>query len=483
MSSKNVDTSAAVANLPSHPWSMTGRLTLLLTLSFLVMLFLAILFLFFALTNNLDREDNEFLSDKIQVLRTILQKFPHEPKTLEEEVKWEGTAQQFTRYFARVLDDQGNVQIETPIMASTLPVTVFPTPAEALQEPGKGVKWKSDSGKTFLLRSAWAHVTPTDKKRFMLHVALDISSEEALLADFRLKMATVLLAGGLCSVGICAAITRRGLRPVHDITEATHRITASHLHERIGAVPWPQELVSLALAFDCMLCRLEDSFNRLSRFSADLAHELRTPINGLMGAAEVSLSRNRDADELRQVIEAGLEEHDRLSRMIDSLLFLARAENDEIRIERSPLDARKELETVREFYDAVAEEQGVVVVCYGEATFSAEPLLFRRAVGNLLANALQHTPPGGMVTLAVAEPLENAVAISVSNTGPGIPPEHLPHIFDRFYRADAARAQQPEGTGLGLSIVKSIMELHGGTVSVESRLGANTTFTLRFPLP
>ena len=482
MSSKNVDTSATVENLLSRSWSMTGRLTLLFTLSFLGMLFLAILFLFLALTDNLAREDNEFLADKIQVLRTILQKFPHEPKALEEEVKWEGTAQQVTHYFARIMDDQGNVQIETPSMAGTVPVTLFPTPAEVLQEPGEGVKWKSDGGKTFLLRSAWIHVAPKDKKRFLLHVALDISREEALLADFRRKMAAVLLVGVLCSAGICAVITRRGMRPVHDITEATQRITASHLHERIGAVPWPQELGSLALAFDRMLDRLEDSFNRLSRFSADLAHELRTPINGLMGAAEVALSRNRDEEEYRQIIEAGLEEHGRLSRIIDSLLFLARAENDEIRIERSLLDARKELETVREFYDAVAEEQGVVVLCQGEATFSAEPLLFRRAVGNLLANALQHTPPGGMVTLAVAEPLENAVAISVSDTGPGIPPEHLPHIFDRFYRVDAARTQQPEGTGLGLAIVKSIMELHGGTVSVESRPGTNTTFTLRFPL-
>ncbi len=230
------------------------------------------------------------------------------------------------------------------------------------------------------------------------------------------------------------------------------------------------------------LDRLKDSHARISQFSADLAHELRTPINNLRGEAEVALSRSRTADEYREVLESSLEEYARLSRMIDSLLFLARAESPETQIERKWFGAREEIAGVRDFLDAIAEEQGVEVTCHGNELLNADPMLFRRAVSNLLTNALQHTPRGGKVCISVKKLSDASVEVSVSDTGFGIPPEHLPRIFDRFYRVNHARSQ-PKGMGLGLSIVKSIMDLHGGSVTIQSERGAGTIASLRFPPP
>jgi two-component system heavy metal sensor histidine kinase CusS len=271
------------------------------------------------------------------------------------------------------------------------------------------------------------------------------------------------------------------MRPVLQITRAAQRITATQLNERIGPAQWPGELVALAQAFDEMLMRLEDSFARLSQFSSDLAHELRTPINNLMGEAEVALSKNRSAEEYRQVIESGLEEYTRLSRMIDGLLFLARAESADTQIDRTSFDAREVLEAVREFYEALAKEKGIEVTCQGNSLINADPTLFRRAMSNLLSNALQYTPQGGMIFLRVEKADAQSIKVSISDTGIGISPEHLSKVFDRFYRADPARSQYSQGTGLGLSIVKSIMELHHGTVHITSEPSKGTTITLCFP--
>ena len=192
-----------------------------------------------------------------------------------------------------------------------------------------------------------------------------------------------------------------------------------------------------------MLDRLEDSFNRLSQFSADLAHELRTPINNLRGEAGVALSQARTPEEYRRTLESSLEEYARLSRLIDNLLFLARADGPMISIARTPCDAQKAIEVVREFYEALAEDRGVEVVCGGEAILEADPVLFRQTISNLLSNALSYTPRGGKVSISVQRQDDRTVEVSVNDTGCGIPAEHLPKIFDRFYRVDPARRNSP----------------------------------------
>ena len=177
-----------------------------------------------------------------------------------------------------------------------------------------------------------------------------------------------------------------------------------------------------------------------------------------------------------------LEELRRLAVMVDDLLFLARAESPQQELGRQALDALDVLQKAWDFFDAVAEEQGVAVAYQGRGTVHAEPQLLHRALANLLSNALRYTPAGGTITLAAETDASGACALRVSDTGCGIAPEHLPRLFDRFYQVDPDRPRSPEGMGLGLAIVKSVMDLHGGGVEVHSRLSQGTTFTLYFPV-
>jgi len=328
----------------------------------------------------------------------------------------------------------------------------------------------------------WSLVSSLEHTR-SFQIAQDISREEALLANYRWKLTLVLLLGTLLSGVVGMVIARRGMRPIERIAKAAQQITATQLHQRIGRERWPQELAALATAFDEMLNRLEDSFRRLTQFSADLAHELRTPINNLVGEAEVALSRSRTPEEYRQVLSSSLEEYERLSHLIKSLLFLARSESTEFQIERSFFDARKEIEAVLEFHDAVAEERKIQVACRGNATLYADPHLFRRALSNLLANSLQYTPMGGTITLSIEAGDHQDVEVHIRDSGSGIASEDIPKIFDRFYRGDPSRSKTREGTGLGLAIVKSIMDLHDGNVTVESEPSKGTTVVLTFPAP
>jgi two-component system heavy metal sensor histidine kinase CusS len=266
------------------------------------------------------------------------------------------------------------------------------------------------------------------------------------------------------------------------MAETAARISPSTLDERLQRLGLPSELSDLAATFNDMLDRLEDSFTRLSRFSSDIAHELRTPLQNLRGEAEVVLSKTRDAGDYREILGSSLEEYQRLSNLIDRLLFLARAENPQTQIQREELDLKKELGLLQEFYGLSAGESGIALGVEAPEGLRADldRSLFQRAVGNLVENALKHTPSGGAVLLKTSADDGN-VLVEVSDTGKGIPPEEISKVFDRFYRVDPSRSPASGGAGLGLSIVKSIMDLHAGTVEIRSELSQGTTVTLSFP--
>ena len=461
-------------------WSMAARLTFLYTLSAFGLLALASAFLFWVLATNLEREDAEFISDKINSLRTRLVQRPQEQTTLTDQVQPRHGSRAFPRFYVRLLDAGDTTRVETPGMGALLASSIFPLPNPVRGDDNGTIKHWNHDGKTYWITSAWVNSAPGGSRQ-TLQIALDRSSDETLLAEYRRMTLFVLGVGLLSSALLGYGVARRGMRPVARMTETVQRIRVPHLDQRVGAEGWPGELLTLATSFDTMLGHLEDSFGRLSRFSADLAHELRTPLTNLRGEAEIALSRSRTSEEYQQVIESSLEEYTRLSRMIDSLLFLARAESLDAMTVPARLDARAEAEAVVAFHDAVAEEKGISVVCQGAAILFADATLLRRAVNNLLANALQYTPCRGEIVLTCQEMPDGTSSVTVTDTGSGIAPEHLPKVFDRFYRADPARSQYPQGTGLGLAIVQSIMELHGGTVTILSEPGQGTTVALRFP--
>jgi two-component system, OmpR family, heavy metal sensor histidine kinase CusS len=317
---------------------------------------------------------------------------------------------------------------------------------------------------------------------YVMDVSLDQTQSLDELDDALGQAQVALLAGAVFLALAGALVARRAMRPLERITAATKTLDVGRLDQPLDAGQWPAELRALAGAFAQMQVRLRESFERLTQFSDDLAHELRTPIGNLMGAAEVALRERRGEDEYRETLASMLEESQRLRRMIEELLFLARAEQPEQAVHRAPLDARAEAAAVVEFFSSLAEEKRIALTSEGSASVFADRSLLRRALSNLVGNAVQHTPAGGSVRVVVGE-TGDGTTIEVHDTGAGIASPHLPRLFDRFYRVDEARSRRPEGTGLGLSIVRSILTLHGGTVTAASEPGRGSVFTMRFPLP
>ena len=229
-----------------------------------------------------------------------------------------------------------------------------------------------------------------------------------------------------------------------------------------------------------MLDRLHRSFQRLSQFSADMAHDLRTPINNLMVQTQVALSQPRAVDEYQTLLASNVEEYERLARMVENMLFLARADHADFVLHKQRLDACNELQRIADYFEGVAEDAQVQLTIDARGTVDADPILFRRAVNNLVANAIRYTPEGGVIRLATKQ-VQDGIAITVTNPGIGIQSEHIPLLFERFYRVDDARSDSASSTGLGLAIVQSIMMLHGGRAEVESVADAMTMFRLVFP--
>ncbi|MEI6128097.1 MAG: HAMP domain-containing protein, partial [Pseudomonadota bacterium] len=258
---------------PPASASITHRLTIFYTLSAFGMLAVTTGFLYYALVSSLSREDSQFLIDKVNDLRMLLKEHPEDRAALDEEIN-EGADFQCIKHYTRLLDEEGHVLMETQEKKMALSTSFFPRPADADREPLKAENQRSADGKTYLLLAAWANRMTSDKKRLLIQVALDVSTEEDIIRKYRKKIVIALTLGILFSAGAGIFIARRGMRPLGEITRVVQRIRATQLSDRVNPSQWPQELTALATSFDEMLTRLEDSFTRLSQFSSDLAHEL-----------------------------------------------------------------------------------------------------------------------------------------------------------------------------------------------------------------
>lgn len=311
-------------------------------------------------------------------------------------------------------------------------------------------------------------------------LGLDISHHVHFLDDVRNR-----LWAGISLSAVVAALlgwlaAHKGLAPLRRVTATAQGLSAERLGERLDDGDAPAEVRELVEAFNGMLDRLESSFRRLSDFSADIAHELRTPVSNLMTQTEVALSRARSPDEYREVLASNLEEYERIARMVSDMLFLAQAENGRLPRAVENVALQDEARALAEFYEALAEEQGVRIVVGGAATVAGDRLMLRRALANLLSNALRHTPRGGTVEILIEADGGRAV-LAVRNPGDTIPPEEVSRLFERFHRASRARERHGEGAGLGLAITRSIAEAHGGRIAVQSAAGV-TTFRIDLPL-
>jgi len=462
-------------------WSLAIRLTTWYAIASLVLTVSITGLLYWVLAARIARSEDLFLADKIHVLRAILHDRPEDIGGLKEEVELESAARRYAQFYARLLDERGQQQLVTPGMDLLIPPGLFASPVPVDAEPDHGYGIESHDGHSFRAVTAQASVGQSGRT-WAAQVAIDRGYDELLLADYRKWLWGVLaLAVVLCPL-VGYRIARRGMRPLQEIAETARRTGSATLDARIEPEGYPVELAALAETFNAMLGRLEDSFRRLTQFSADIAHELRTPINNLRGEAEVALTRARSVDEYREVLTSCLEESVQLSDLIGDLLFLARTEKPGMNLKRERVCVRQELTAVYEYHEAAAVEAGVElsVDCVDELIFPLDRGLLQRAIGNLVANAFAHTSAGGKVVLGATAD-GGRLRIEVSDTGIGIPREDLPRVFDRFYRVDRSRSSNGANVGLGLAIVKGIVVLHGGWTEIESEVGRGTSIALIFP--
>ena len=465
-----MSSSFATSALDPRRWSLTLRLAALFAAALAIILFTVTGLQYNQLRHQIHEADEAELARALQFQREVVKGLARKKLPEHFEHEWIEHVGRGDRLFLRVFSAEGAVYAESPGMA---PHSAFAAPSSKLSFRN----FKSESGTDFLLASTPVEVAPGIN--WSIEAALDVSQSGRIISAYWTRLCLLLVAAVVVASVTGWILARRGLAPLRRISQSMERIRAQQLGERIGAQPWPAELQSLAEAFDAMLGRLEASFAQLSRFSADVAHEFRTPVNNLVAAASVTLSRARESAEYQDTLAVIVEEGDRLTRMISSMLFLARADNEKQAVHKERLSVGAEFAKLREFFEALAEQRGVRIETRGDAALDADPVLLRRALSNLIANALQHTPAGGEVRLEVAEGA-GKVSITVTDTGEGIAPRHLPHLFTRFYRADASRSSS-ERSGLGLAVVKSIVELHGGTVSIESTEGTGTRIDIVLP--
>ncbi len=318
-----------------------------------------------------------------------------------------------------------------------------------------------------------------DDAPYTVAVAVPIDHHLRFLASFRRRL-WLTIAGSIVLMSLMGWFAvRQGHAPLRDIVARMRRISANELNTRLSPEVVPSELAELAVSFNEMLQRVDEAFHRLSDFNADIAHELRTPVANLMTQTQVALSRTRTIDEYREILYSNVEEYERMSQMVSDMLFLAQADNRQQQRSVVALDLGREVHALFDFYEGWAEERGVKLALAGDATVSGDRLMLQRALGNLLSNAIRHTPAGGTVRVELNTSKESEIGIVIENPG-AIAPEHIPRLFDRFYRIDSSRQLGDEGVGLGLAIVKSIVNAHDGKIDVVSTEGM-TRFTITLP--
>ncbi|MGA2197629.1 MAG: heavy metal sensor histidine kinase [Bryobacteraceae bacterium] len=460
-----------------------ASLALLLTAWYTLASFLVVTaatgLLYLGLANNLRKISEQSLLDELDVCRALVRERGGDSQALHEEVEIDSAVRRYQKFYIRVLDASGAALSTTPGMDRDLSLSRLAQAAEG--QPG--IFWiDSPGGAPY--RAIVARLTPDSTRRdtWTLQMAVDLTQEQVVLGRQRVWVWAVLAAALIFCPGVGFAIARRGTRPLREVAETARHISSSTLNERIRAEGYPVEVAVLGEAFNAMLERLEESFARLSRFSADIAHELRTPVNNIRGEAEVALARTRTPEEYGEVLASCLEESVRLSELIESLLFLARSESPGDHLKRTREDLGRLLTDLRDYYEATATEMGVTLTAsVGDSVWGdVDRALLQRALGNLVSNALAHCSAGDGIRLN-ARRQGGQICMEVRDTGSGISVEALPRVFDRFYRADPARSRNSGGAGLGLAIVRQIVYLHGGDVQISSERGSGTTVSVVLP--
>jgi len=445
--------------------SLRLRLALMFSLAFAMLAGVMGIYIYQALESEICRRDDDALLGRVDRMKLLIEDYESIDR-LRQHPQLYANMLGNQDNLLWVLDQSGKILIE--INPAHLPL---PALSENREQTLFTAKFKEP------VRLAWIHVD-FPSGRFILIAGKITTEREKMLADYQIRLLLAWLAGAILSFALCWALAQRGLQPLRKLSDQLERIDTQHMKLRLSESDFPLEVRMLSMALNQMLDRLEDGFVRLSRYSEDLAHEMRTPLNNLMGQNQQVLSRFRTVQEYENLLVSKQEEYERLARMIDNMLFLARAEKPASFLQLESVDLAQMATQLCEYFEGMASERGMEIQCQIHGALMADPSLLQRAIANLLANAIRYGAANSVVHLRNAIRLDG-IDIEVINQGAQIAPQHLPYLFDRFYRCDPSRAQAGDSGGLGLAIVQSIMQMHQGEVLVNSEPDL-TCFTLRF---
>jgi len=460
-----------------RPRNVRSRLTLwyLLVLAGLLALYagVASLFLFLSLREDFDQN----LLEDLETVEEMLTKEPNGGVSLHS--SHPDAAEPRIGHFIEVWSPQGALLYRSASLQDQA-LGSPPGPDEGLHDPTPSSA-RLPNGTRLRLASGIYHI---EDQRIVLRVAY---SQEALWRELR-EFGEVLLLGFPIAVLLAGfggyALARRALSPIDLMATQAKTISAEKLGDRLSIENPEDELGKLGSVFNAMLGRLQAAFDQLRRFTADASHELRTPLTAIRSVGEVALQDQRSPAEYRDVIGSMLEEVDRLTRLAESLLALSRADAGHIQLLREDISLVRMGKEASSVVEVLAEEKRQQIDIEGDANLvvSVDRLILRQALVNLLDNAIKYSPAGSQILVRVQSGGDKQAYLEVIDQGPGIPREHQPHVFNRFFRVDKARTREWGGAGLGLSITRWAVEAHGGDITLKSEEGQGSTFRVSLPL-
>ncbi|QXI55267.1 heavy metal sensor histidine kinase [Pseudomonas alvandae] len=444
-------------------WSLSNRLALLFAAcTAVVSLFAGVLFSRGSEAHFVELDRQLLETQLIGVRRAVQDTHGHDPRMrLDDELSRQADLT------LRIKDSNGTQWHGSPI----------PAPPELPERPG--LSTLRDADNDYRVLNALLYPDRTDSPQLTL--LLNITHHQHFLQRMqRLIWLTVGLSA-LATALLGAWAARRGLRPLRRMGAIASSVSARSLNARLPEEHMPVELAELARSINDMLGRLDDAFQRLSAFSADIAHELRTPLSNLLTHTQVTLTRERSLEDYREALHGNLEELQWMAQLINDMLYLAKADHGLLALHREPLQLAEEVDILLDFFAPLAEDFNVRLGRDGESLIEGDRNMLRRALSNLLDNALRFTPSGGEVRVRIVD-VGQGVSVCVENNGEGVPADLLPRLFDRFYRADPSRQEgsSSEHAGLGLAITRSIIRAHGGDIRCESAEGW-TRFVIELP--
>jgi len=456
------------------------RLTLSYVVFFALLLGAVGLFFHHALSAILDHQIREVLDEEWAAVNGYLRVVDDAPVWFydHEDPEEKAIVERLRRVF--LLADESGKVLE---VSGAYEVAGIDSPEEiraALRSQPPGFRSRATAqGVPYLLRGG---ALRDEHRRYYAAVGRSLGDNRRVLERFTLSYFALLPVMILCSCLLGWVVAGRALRPVIEVSHAARRISSENLSLRIRSRGAGDELDDLIQAFNHMMERLEKSFEQIRRFSMDVSHELRTPLTAIRGQLEVALFTAQNQEQYREAVVNAMQDIERLSHIVRSLLLLAQAESGRLALHQTRLDLAVLARNVVEQFEIPAEGARIRLSaelpegCY----VLADGVQMERLLSNLLSNALRYTPAGGELRVRRERQAEE-IKLSVEDTGRGIPPEHQPHIFERFYRVPGEEGGAERGIGLGLSFVEWIVKAHGGAVDVQSEVGKGSVFTVRLP--